>query len=83
MSNDDSTAGIRQRETQWLQDNKDWLEANHPGEWVALQGDELLAVGQDLQVVLETARQKGIEVPFIDAVRSKKYQGVVMFRRWN
>jgi hypothetical protein len=36
-----------------------------------------------LVAVLKEAREKGIEVPFIDAVRAKKYQGVIMFRRWN
>jgi hypothetical protein len=70
----------RLAEMTWLSENEEWLNQEHPGEWLALEGSTLLAIGRELSEVLKEARSKGIENPFVSAVRSKKYQGVQMFR---
>ena len=54
----------RERELKWLEVNKNKINALG-GNWIAVQGEELVAYAPDFSVVLEKARGKGIEVPFI------------------
>jgi len=46
----------RSREVEWLRKNRD----EYAGLWVALDGDSLIASGDDLKQVAETARQQGV-----------------------
>ena len=46
----------RSREAEWLRENRD----EYAGLWVALDGDSLIASGDDLKRVAETARQRGV-----------------------
>jgi hypothetical protein len=51
-----------------------WIEAHRDeylGEWVALDGDRLLAHGPDARKVYEAARAKGVEAPFVERVQPK------------
>ena len=56
-----ANASDRRRETAW---------ANHPdpqfyGEWVALEGDHVVAHGTDGKAVYETAKSQGSASPFL------------------
>jgi len=45
-----------------------WINKNgekYMDKWVCLEGDELVAVDDDGRTVYQTAREKGIEAPFI------------------
>jgi hypothetical protein len=46
----------RAREADWLRKHRD----EYAGLWVALDGDSLIASGDDLKQVAETARQQGV-----------------------
>lgn len=46
----------RSREVEWLRKNR----AEYAGQWVALSGDRLIASGDDLKQVAETARHQGV-----------------------
>jgi plasmid stability protein len=46
----------RSRETGWLREHRD----EYAGQWVALDGDRLIASGDDLKQVATTARQSGV-----------------------
>ena len=46
----------RSREVEWLKKNRD----EYAGQWVALSGDSLIASGDDLKQVAETARHQGV-----------------------
>ena len=51
-----------------------WLDAHRDeylGQWVALDGDRLIAHGVDARTVYEAARARGVEVPYIDRVEPK------------
>jgi hypothetical protein len=51
-----------------------WLEAHRDeylGEWVALDGDRLLAHGSDARKVYEEARAKGVKAPFVERAGPK------------
>ncbi len=51
-------------ETRWLQAHG----CDYIGQWVALDGDRLLAHGKDHREVLEAARAAGVELPLIELV---------------
>lgn len=52
-----------------------WIEKNRQeylGKWVCLDGDKLIASGDDAKKVYAEAKAKGIEIPFIEQVREKE-----------
>lgn len=58
------TSGHRSRELEWCRTHKEVL-LQFAGQWVVLEGEEIVAHGDDpLQVVAE-ARSKGVQVPYI------------------
>lgn len=65
----------------WIQKNQEFLWANHPGKWIAVQGDQLIAVGDSASEVHAEARRKGFDDPLIAGVRKREYQNVKMIRR--
>jgi hypothetical protein len=71
---------VREAEMRYLHENREFLEANHAGEWVALEGDRLLAVGKDLAAVRKEAAAKGVMNPLVTAVKRKDYQNVYIVR---
>jgi Family of unknown function (DUF5678) len=57
-------SGHRSRELEWCRTHTEVLR-QFAGQWVVLEGEEIVAHGDDpLQVVAE-ARAKGIQVPYI------------------
>ena len=52
----------------WIKDNRE----QYKGQWVALDGDKLLASGTDGQKVHAEARTKGVEFPFMHRVSVKE-----------
>lgn len=51
-----------------------WLDAHRDeylGQWVALDGDRLIAHGSDAREVYEAARARGVEAPYLDRVEPK------------
>ena len=55
---------------QWINEN----ESAYPGEWLALNGDRLLAHGFDLREVAATARAAGVQYPLLHLVEPpRKY----------
>ena len=52
----------REREMQWFADEQN--RAKYGGQWVALDGDQLLSHGENLQHVYAEAKAKGVESPF-------------------
>lgn len=56
-----STAEMRSAEMKWLAEH----EAEYAGQWVALDGDRLLAYGNDPKQLFVEARAMGVENPFV------------------
>lgn len=51
-----------------------WIEAHRDeylGQWVALDGDRLLAHGANAREVAETARAAGVKAPFVERIEPK------------
>ena len=70
-----------QTEIDWQERNEKfqkalkWIEKNRQeylGKWVCLDGDKLIASGDDAKEVYAEAKAKGIEIPFIEQVREKE-----------
>jgi hypothetical protein len=60
----DQIPASREQEMQWLLDHQDFWE-QHRGEHVALWGYEMIAVGKTRKEVVQAARKRGIEFPFV------------------
>lgn len=56
---DDSSASLR-----WLDENR----TEYLGEWIALDGNRLIAHGDNAKVVYAAARAAGVRVPFVELV---------------
>ncbi|HVF26666.1 MAG TPA: DUF5678 domain-containing protein [Pyrinomonadaceae bacterium] len=61
------TYRTHERERAWIEANRD----EYLGQWVALDGDKLLAHGHDAREVADAARAAGMTVPFVVRVESK------------
>jgi len=57
----DQTANRRGMELRWLEEH----EADYAGQWLALDGDRLLACGADAKQVYAAAGAAGVHVPFV------------------
>lgn len=60
----------RSRELEWRRTHVDILRA-FSGQWVALEGEEIIAHGTDPLRVVARAREKGISVPYIFRVETQ------------
>ncbi len=56
-----------ERERAWIEQHRD----EYLGEWVALDGDRLLAHGADARDVYLAARAAGVRAPFVEQVKPK------------
>ena len=57
-----------ERERAWIESHRD----EYLNQWVALDGDRLLASGADAREVYLTARAAGVHAPFVERVRPKE-----------
>lgn len=62
--------GFRAVEMAWLQRNRDRLALDYPGEWIAVEGGELVAHANSLPDLLRRAAERGHPHPFVTAVSS-------------
>lgn len=53
--------GRRARELRWIDKNR----ASYKGKWVVVEGDTLIASGDEAVQVYREARERGIETPFV------------------
>lgn len=56
---------LRADEQRWLAEHRD----EYVGQWVAVEGENLIAHGHDARAVYEAARDAGIRVPFLVRVK--------------
>ncbi|MDQ3684598.1 MAG: DUF5678 domain-containing protein [Acidobacteriota bacterium] len=61
------THRTHERERAWIEANRD----EYLGQWVALDGDKLLAHGHDAREVADAARGQGVTAPFMEHIRPK------------
>lgn len=57
-------APSRQREIEWLSSNTDMLYA-YQGNWIAIEGDKIVAWGSDEVEVEMQAKTKGVKIPLL------------------
>ena len=53
-------------ELEWVAANFAELQAKYSGEWIAVMGETLIAHAVELDDVIQSTRQQGIDDPFID-----------------
>jgi len=59
-----SSPGLRERELEWRRTHAETLR-QFENEWVALEGEEIIAHNRDPVQVFEEARRRGIRSPYI------------------
>jgi hypothetical protein len=62
---------FRSTEMKWLQGNHAMLSEKYAGQWLAIEGDALVAHGPDLATVVRLAQEAGFPHPFITAIPGK------------
>ena len=55
------------RSLRWLHENRE----KYSGQWVALDGDRLIASGTTAKEVYSKAKAEGVEVPFVELVTDR------------
>ena len=56
--------GHRQREQEWRRTHGDVL-CGYAGEWLVLEGEEIIAHGDDPAALVTQARERGIRSPYV------------------
>ena len=64
---DDSQARS-EKSLRWLYENRQ----KYSGQWVALDGDRLIASGSTAKEVYVKAKAEGVEIPFVELVTEKE-----------
>lgn len=75
LSETDKNERLKQRIEKFKKAEK-WLAKNrgkYMNQWVCLEGDTLIAHGTDALEVDRKARERGIEVPFLEHIVEEKY----------
>ncbi|MBI3928546.1 MAG: ribbon-helix-helix domain-containing protein [Armatimonadetes bacterium] len=70
--------GDRHRELEWRRTHADLLK-QYAGQWVVVEGQELVDHGKDATSVVAEARRRGIVVPYIFRVEQEYGDEVVRF----
>ncbi|MCP3958381.1 MAG: hypothetical protein GY719_11060 [bacterium] len=55
----------RKREIAWRRSHQQELQSRFEGQWVVLEGEEVVAASQDAARAVEEARAKGIAIPYV------------------
>jgi hypothetical protein len=55
----------REREIAWRHLHQEELQRRFAGQWVVLEGEEIVAHSEDAAEAVEDARAKGVAVPFV------------------
>ncbi len=66
----------RQREYEWRQSHRAYLR-KLTNQWIVLEGEEIVAHGEDPVQLVEQAREKGIDRPYVFYVEPPRPDGVV------
>jgi hypothetical protein len=61
-------ANRSEKSLRWLHENRD----KYSGQWVALDGDRLIANGPTAKEVYSKAKAEGIEIPFVELVTKEE-----------
>jgi Family of unknown function (DUF5678) len=56
------------RSLRWLHENRE----KYSGQWVALDGDRLIASGATAKEVYSKAKAEGVEIPFVELVTERE-----------
>jgi uncharacterized protein DUF5678 len=56
------------RSLRWLHENRE----KYSGQWVALDGDRLIASGPTAKEVYSKAKAEGVEIPFVELVTDRE-----------
>jgi len=70
----DTVSGLdrRAREMAWRRANAEELRRRFLGQWIVLEGTEIIANGPDPVAIVQVARRRGIHSPYVFRVEGEK-----------
>ena len=68
VPNSQAHADLSAKSLTWLHENRKL----YSGQWVALDGDRLIASGSTAKEVYSKAKAEGIEIPFVELVTDEE-----------
>jgi hypothetical protein len=71
----------KSREMAWLQRERKRLQAEFPGKWLAIDGERVVGIGDDLSEARAHASARGVQDPLFIATRERGLEKVLMIRR--
>jgi len=72
---------VQDARMQWYFEHKAELERDHPGEWVAIGPNGIVAWGHDLTEMKKKARESGVDDPLFAPIRDRELQGMKFILR--
>lgn len=75
----DPIASWRQRELAWRQANATMLQERFRGNWIALEGERVIAFGPSAAEVARAARAQGVACPYVFPVRTDQGGDIGVF----
>lgn len=73
---DQQETGPRKKEVAWREAQREMLQKRYAGQWVVLEGEEIISHGPDAATVVAEARRQGIHVPYLFKVETDLPPGV-------
>lgn len=73
---DPGSSGFRRRELEWRRTHPNELK-QYSGQWVVLEGGKIITHGDDPEALIEKAKAKKIQIPYIFFVEKRRTNGEV------
>lgn len=63
---------LREQELAWIEKHRTKLEEKYPGQWIVVEGEQLVAASNDPAKAAQQAENRGVQIPFLYRVPSSE-----------
>jgi len=70
------------KEWLWIEANRERLQEQYAGRWIAVAGEQVVGAGINLATALRQAKKKGHSEPFITAFKRAEHRGSAEVAHW-
>jgi hypothetical protein len=75
-------SGAETAEWRWIQANRERLQEQYEGRWIAVVGERVVGAGINLATALRQAKKKGLSEPFVTAFKKAEHRGTTEVAHW-
>ena len=69
-------------EWQWVEANRERLQQQYAGRWIAVAGERIVGAGMKLSTAMRQAKSAGVEHPFVTAFKKAEHRGASEVPHW-